>query len=806
MAAEAGNGRPFVGRVEAVEALHRRFEDARAGHGGVTFLVGDTGVGKSILVDGLVGDIRSRGIRVLEGRAPPLDAPPPFALIRSALESGRSSGDQGDPVVPGAPGPEGFLIGFAPRMDDAARSSPVRIEERLLEALGEADDRGDAIRDPLWTGIAEQFLAFTQRGPTVLVLEDLHRADEPSLEAIEQLARQLQNRPLWILATVRPYPGLTEARRARLEGLEASTHAGRILLRPLTSNEVAEFLHRRDPGRVFSSEEIARRHSETGGNPLLLEQFERRLLGSGDALAAGRSGPSSRDGVQALPSLDPEEQRVVAVAAVLGSEFPFSLLLRASGEEEERLTEALDRLVGRGLLFERPGELLAFPDDRVRTEVYDHLTESRRRLLHRHAAEALEAGGSSDLTTIYALARHFYLGKVDEKSIQYNREAADVAVRSFSPEVAREHLERALESHRRLRSDDWDGETEIVIELARQIDHQGELKQAETLLREHRARRGLRRRLSPHVLALLDLYLARILTDQGEWREAEKTSRTVLDSVDLAGQPRTQMNGRRLLGEALYYMGRYEEALAEDDELLRLAQELKDERTTASARIWRANVLAMMGRSDGAFTEAREAARTLESLGDAREAAHAHLFLGVLIAGYGGAKPRYTEALAEFEEAIRLAEKAHDVRRLGWSLFNIADILRMAGRLDEATARNQRSREILERIGDRFGLVQSLIIQGKIGLDRGEYDRAEADLLDAYRIVRELKAPADEVDVVLRLAQLSYARGDRSSARRRVAELERQHLPTLRPDIAVDFERLKSALAAKESSHDAPSR
>ena len=806
MAAEAGNGRPFVGRVEAVEALHRRFEDARAGHGGVTFLVGDTGVGKSILVDGLVGDIRSRGIRVLEGRAPPLDAPPPFALIRSALESGRSFGDDKGPIVPSAPGPEGFLIGFAPRMDDAARSSPVRIEERLLDALGEADDRGDAIRDPLWTGIAEQFLAFTQRGPTVLVLEDLHRADEPSLEAIEQLARQLQNRPLWILATVRPYPGLTEARRARLEGLEASTHAGRIVLRPLTSNEVAEFLRGREPGRVFTSEEIARRHTETGGNPLLLEQFERRLFGSRESAPRDRPGPTARRGGPALASLDEEEQRVVAVAAVLGSEFPFSLLLRASGEEEEQLAEALDRLVGRGLLFERPGELLAFPDDRVRTEVYDHLTESRRRLLHRHAAEALEAGGSADLTTIYALARHFYLGKVDEKSIHYNREAADVAVRSFSPEVAREHLERALESHRRLRTDDWDGETEIVIELARQIDHQGELKQAETLLREHRARRGLRRRLSPHVLALLDLYLARILTDQGEWREAEKTSRAVLDSVDLAGQPRTQMNGRRLLGEALYYMGRYEEALKEDDELLRLAQESKDERTIASARIWRANVLAMMGRSEGAFTEAREGARTLEMLGDAREAAHAHLFLGVLIAGYGGANPRYPEALVEFQEAIRLSEKAHDVRRLGWSLFNLADILRMAGRLDEANERNLRSREILERIGDRFGLVQSLIIQGKIGLDRGEYDRAEADLLDAYRIVRELKAPADEVDVVLRLAQLSYARGDRASARRRAAELERQHLPALRPDIAVDFERLKSALASKEPSGGAASR
>jgi predicted ATPase len=806
MAAEAGNGRPFVGRVEAVEALHRRFEDARAGHGGVTFLVGETGVGKSILVDGLVRDIRARGVRVLEGRAPPLDAPPPFALIRSALESGRAIVDSTGPIVPAGPGPEGFLLGFAPRMDDGALSSPVRIEERLLDALGEADDRGDAIRDPLWTGIAEQFIAFTRRGPTVLVLEDLHRADDPSLEAIEQLARQLQNRPLWILATVRPYPSLAEARKARLEALEASTHAGRIVLRALTSNEVAEFLRNFEPSRIFSSEEVARRHSETGGNPLLLEQFERRALGGAPHSPAGTyPKPSSGAGAAALPRVDPEEQRILSVAAVLGSEFPFSLLLKASGEDEEHLAEEIDRLVGRGLLFERPGELLAFPEDRVRTEVYDHLTESRRRLLHRRAAEALEAGGSADITTIYALARHFYLGKVDEKSIHYNREAADVAVRSFSPGIAREHLERALESHRRLRPDDWDGETEIVIELARQIDHQGELKQAETLLREHRARRGLRKRLAPHVLALLDLYLARILTDQGEWREAEKTSRTVLDSVDLAGQTRTLMSGRRLLGEALYYMGRYEESLKEHDELLRLAQEANDERVAAAAQIWRANSLAMMGHAESSFQQAREGAATLERLGDAREAAHAHLFLGVLIAGSGGPNPRYAEAIAEFQEAIRLSEKGHDVRRLGWSLFNLADILRMAGRLDEGAEQNQRSREILERIGDRFGLVQSLIIQGKIGLDRGEYDHAEADLLDAYRLVRELKAPADEVDVVLRLAQLSYARGDRASARRRVTELERQHISTLRPDIAEDFDRLKHALGSKEPPDGAAS-
>ena len=79
MATEAGNGRPFVGRTEAVEALQRRFEDVRAGHGGVTLLVGATGIGKSTLVEELVRNVRLRGAQVLFGRAPAVDAPPPFA-------------------------------------------------------------------------------------------------------------------------------------------------------------------------------------------------------------------------------------------------------------------------------------------------------------------------------------------------------------------------------------------------------------------------------------------------------------------------------------------------------------------------------------------------------------------------------------------------------------------------------------------------------------------------------------------------------------------------------------------------------
>jgi len=797
MAAEVGDGHTFLGRMEAVEALYRRFDDARAGSGGVTILVGATGIGKSTLVRELVRDFRAKGAQVLLGRAPALDAPPPFALIRSAIESVEDLSAAPASSFGGDTGPASVLIGFAPRLRDTDLTTPVRIEERLLSQIEEADARGELAREPLWSGLVEQFREVTRHGPTVLVLEDLHRSDDLSLEALEFLASQLQDRPFWILATSRPFEALTELRRARLEEFEGTTRARRTYLRPFTSAEVAEYLHWREPEREFTSEEVARRYSETGGNPLLLEQFDRRLPGPGDRAVPGSSDLASGE---ATP-LAEEDERIVAVAAVLGPEFPFPILLRASGEDEERLAESVDRLVGRGVLYERAGEFLAFPDDQVRAQIYGQLTESRRRLLHRRAGEALEGSGNADIDTIYALARHFYLGKVDDKSVQYNRAAAEIAERVYAHETTRSHLERAVEGFRRLRPDDADGETEIILEIAQEIDHMGEFREAERIVREHLARRGVGKRLSPPVRAMAEFYIAQVQGDLGEWRAAGETTEQILAAVDLSGHPAVRLALHRLRGEALYYQGRYAESLTEHAEELRIARETGNERAVALSRSRRANVLAMTGETASAVDEAAEAARILEELGDAREASHAHLFLGVMLMGQPPSPERFAAVEAQFTEAIRLAEKAHDQRRVAWALFNRADVLREAGRMDEASESVRRSHEILERIGDRFGVVQALIIQGKIGLDRGEYDRAEADLLEAYRLVRELKAPADEVDVLLRLAQLSYARGDVASARRRVAELERQNLRTLRPDVVPDLDRLEAAMGG---SQDAP--
>jgi tetratricopeptide (TPR) repeat protein len=786
MGAEAGAGPGFIGRTEVLEAVRRRFADACSGAGGVTLVVGETGLGKSTLVAELLREIRSRRVAVLVGRTTAGDDPLPFALVRSALDSVSAETalalERDRPVVD-----EPILLGFAPRLDDGAFSAQVSIEGRLLEALSGASEQTGAARDDLLRGIAEQFLAFARPGPAVVLLEDLHRADSSSLVAFEFLARELRGQPLWIFATCRTLSTLSDARRKRLEEFERSSRSETIVLRPMNSAETAEFLRTIEPSREIPPEEVARRHTETGGNPLLLLGLEHS-----DLSPARVPSMSTHD----RPDLDEEAQRTLELAAVLGSEFGFALLLRASGEDEEHLTEVIDRLVGGGVLAEQPGEVLRFPDGGVREATYRLLPEGRRRLLHRRAGDALEALGGTGYSQGYALARHFYLAHAAEKSVRFNRIAADLAERALAPDLAWDYLSHALESQRELDPLDSDAESELVVELARITEEIGVLADAEAILREFLDRPRDESRLSLPRRAALEIFLSLVLTSRGELPAAASLASKVLGYPGLEGQPLLRVGAHHQLGMAAYYDGRYSEAVAHHTEEIRLAREVGNIRVLLRAQIWRVASLAMMGETRQAISETRALTVERDRLGSARESAQAHLFLGDILADGRSPPPEREKAVAEYAEAVRFAEQAKDPRRIGWALYKTAELVREAGRLDEATRAAEQACVFLGRVGDLVGLSVAKKVLGQIAMDQGALDRAQTELLEARELIRGLKHTLEEIDVILRLAQLAQRRGELPIARDFLAELERMHLDTVRPDLIGECAHLRQVLYA----------
>jgi tetratricopeptide (TPR) repeat protein len=798
----ASPGRAFVGRLEVLDELRRRADRVRGGVGGLTLVEGEAGVGKSTLITELVTEARAKGMEVLVGRSAPFDDPPPLYPVRAALESHRppteesSTEEEGTgslPFVPPSPS-DMVMIGFAPRLDSADGRERWDARARLLDNVGAPSDPGEGERDRLFASLADQFLSLADRTPTLVVLDNVHRADESTLDFLEFLAPQVDTHPLWIVATALPFPALAEPRRGRLERLARAPSVHEVHIRPFTANEVADFVRQLTKDHPVSAEDITRWVSRTGGNPLFIEQLVRTRADHSPA-PPGVVDPTPATLVDLLEhqvrSLSEEEHRVMTVASILGPAFDFSVLLRASGEDEERLAEITERLVSRGILRERANEELEFVRDDLRSEIYSTLTDTRRRLLHRRAGEAIEATGAADVATVYALARHFHLGKVDNRAAEYNRFAAEIAAGAFSYSTARQHLEVALESHRRAFPEDAAGDLALTMELAVTLNRLGELGHAENLLREAESREALTRVATPVQRAFLRISLARVLTEQGRWDEAEKLSRELVGSADVRASPETLIAAHRLRGEILYYRGDYRDALADHDAALKLAREQNDERQIAMESVRRANVLGMLPeRHEEALEAYQKASEELRRLGDNGEAAYALLFRGIVLSQCGRAE----EGLKELREALRLAELAHDARRAGWALFDIADLLGERGELQPALEQNRRAREILERIGDRFGLIQTMIIQGKLLLKSGDTKTAEIELLDAYRLVRELNASADELDVQLRLAEVALANGDASGARARTEELERRGLARVRPDLVHDLQQLRHRL------------
>jgi tetratricopeptide (TPR) repeat protein len=797
---------PPIGRVEVWNAILRRREHARGGAGGLTVLEGTNGVGKSSFFAALVEESARVGFRVFHGRAPFLENPPPFLVLQEAILRPQA---EEEPVTEGLTDPPPPLaqlagvgggatppLGYLPEMERGHTDLPPLAAHLLSSSEGPGDIRSN--RQRLYEGFAEPLFLAARSGPVLLAIDDLQFADLATLEFLEYVVPKLAERTLWFFATSLPAGRRPPELEPSLAAWTQARQAERLTLRPFTESEVPEFVRWVDPKREVRASEVTSWFEATGGVPVLLEQIIR-----------GREvpfrGPTRAEDERRL-SLEPRmllqevtepELKLLTLAAVAGRDVSFPLLMKATGQDEEGLAEQVERLVSFGILREKPGEVFEFLREDVRFELYSRLTGPRLRLLHRRVGEALEGLGASDLATIFALARHYYLGRVDARAVEFNRRAAEFARRAHTSNVALVHYEQALEAHRRAFPDDVPGELDLVLQIALERDRVGELKRAEQLLRETLGRPTVLTAATPDQRALFGLLLGRILADQGRWEEADRTMKEGLPNIEAASDPMLKVYGLRLRGEILFYRAEYAEALTHQQDALSAAEAAGNPHEVAVQRVRLANVLSMTpGREVEALALFHEAGETLRDLGDNAEAAYAYLCHGVVLSQHG----ELEEGLEELVIAAELADRAHDLRRLGWAHFNIADLERLRQRLPEAEKHNQTARELLEGIGDRFGLGQTYLNEGKLHLLAGDLDLATRALRQAAQLFQEERLPGDEAEVVMRLAEVDLARGEIGPARDKIRELDRRAVLRLRPDLLEEYRGLERRVVQREGA------
>jgi DNA-binding SARP family transcriptional activator len=441
--APEGAAGAFVGRDAELAQLRAGLDNALAGRGQLFLLIGEPGIGKSRLADELVRHARGRGALVLTGRCWEAGGAPAYWPWTQSL---RGYIRQADAEVLRAQLSAGAV--------EVAQIVPELRE--ILPDLHEPPsvDSGGA-RFRLFDATAEFLRAAAEARPLVLVLDDLHAADEPSLLLLQFLARELGTARLLVIGAARdvdPVPG--EALSGMLAEVAREPGTRRLSLSGLGEDAVAEFVQL-TASEIASDALATALHEETEGNPLFLGEIV-RLLSIEGVRSDSTSGvqlvvpQSIRDVIaRRLTHLSKECNDLLATASVLGREFAVGALARVSDVSKDDVLETLSEAMVARVVSDVPGGpgRLRFAHVLMRDTLYDALTPARRVRLHGQAVAALDAlYGDEPGPHLAELALHSVAGTEFDKGLDYARRAGDRALALLAYEEAARLYRMALEA------------------------------------------------------------------------------------------------------------------------------------------------------------------------------------------------------------------------------------------------------------------------------------------------------------------------------------------------------------------------
>jgi tetratricopeptide (TPR) repeat protein len=440
MAASGAVAPPFVGRTRELSVLAAALDDARAGHTRFLALTGEPGIGKTRTVEEFVQRFALPEERVVWGWCPEPAGAPSYRPWVRALDACAASMD--------TEALRAAVDGDAPLLAHLLPTLRARLPEIAPTPPGGDDPQAHF-------GLLASVSAFLRRVARhdclVVVLEDLHWADEASLQLLAFVARELRAVRLMLVATYRE----REQRRTPRAAADAIRVCEPITLRGLGHGEVEALVGHATVSPPQPSL-VARLHQLTDGNPFFLDEVLRVLrddgrLGDGSAFDEPVPLPQSvRDTVRLrLDPLAAEDRDLLSVAAVVGREFDVGVLHRAADLTPDTVLARLSGATAAGLVEEGavPGRF-RFAHALVRETLSADLLPLARARLHQRVAAVLETlhgtGGDPPLAEIAIhYARAAPLGAA-AKAVEFSLRAGRQAMAMLAYEDAVAHYERAL--------------------------------------------------------------------------------------------------------------------------------------------------------------------------------------------------------------------------------------------------------------------------------------------------------------------------------------------------------------------------
>jgi class 3 adenylate cyclase/tetratricopeptide (TPR) repeat protein len=747
-----GVSAPFVGREAELalleNALSRAVRDRRAQ---LVTIFGEPGLGKTRLVTEFTAG--AERVTTLAGRTLPYGEGVTYWPIASMIKA--SAG-----ITDDDPANEAFE-----KLRVSCESEAVAdLLAVALGVLGGAE--GERTPEQLnWAALrwATQ-LAGAQ--PLVLVFEDVHWAEEPLLDLIEQLARSLRDAPVLIVALARPE--LLDARPSWSGGIRSATT---IDLAPLTAPESEELANALlgHEGVLAAQQGLLLERAE--GNPLFLEEIAHTL----------RDGPGPEgipDTLQALiasriDGLSSEEKRLLQSAALVGRVFWQGALDSVAPDLD--VADLLDRLVGRELLVREERSSISgdqafrFRHGLIREVAYGGMSKARRATEHQAFAAWVEQRAADELADIRAHHLDHAAALVAELEgtvpTDLAASAADAleqagrrALRRGALGVARRTLLRALELE-----PSPDRRYLAAHAAWRLADVPTVGDEAEHVLAEARA--AGRRDVEGRALVLLaDLALH---ADGAVERAHDLADEAlaILPEDELAGL----YDAHGLITTIYWWLGNGDGATRHAKAMLDLAHRAGRPELESLARTQLAAIAGVRGDLDGSLAMLEQAESLAETSGS-REA------MGYALAVHGrrceeGESDEAKEAERYHRQALEIFEEIGAAGRYGWTLSNLASIYRERGDLPLAEKTFREAMRTLRKTHEQGWLVEAERGLAEVLVELGKVDEAD-------RVVADAEGRVGREDVWSR-ASLLHARGLVLAAQGRADEADKAFVEAL---------------------------
>lgn len=452
-AALAGAG-VFVGRQPELGTLAAVWAQAQRAERGMVLVAGEPGIGKTSLVAESARAAHDSGAVVLFGHCDE-EALVPFQPFVEALAHWVTS----SPVAE-------VRAALGPQAADLALLVP-EARHRLPGLADTTPTGSETERYRVFEAVPALLHAIASRVPVLVVIDDLHWADRPTLQLLVHTIRRTAGARVLVLATYRD----TEIFRTHplaetLVELRRADVVQRLALRGLSRHDVGQLV---SPDREPGPDEVALADAlwrDTEGSPLFVRETLRHLEEVGAVARDDRGGWLPRRRVDALgipegvkevlgrrlSRLSETANDVLRTAAVIGRQFDPALVGTVTGTDIDAILDTLDEAAAAGVVSEVPGrhDRFEFTHALVRDALYDELSISKRVRMHQRIGEAIEAMHAEDLDPhLGELAYHFSqaaVAGVADKAIDYARRAGDRAMAGVAYEEAARLFDLAFET------------------------------------------------------------------------------------------------------------------------------------------------------------------------------------------------------------------------------------------------------------------------------------------------------------------------------------------------------------------------